>query len=177
MFQAGMAVRAFSLLELVVVVVIVGVIAAIAVPRMSGFAAGSKVQAAASSARAMQEKVIEHQGLTGAWPSVIDPNWFMGGRIPANPYERTSPRVVQAVTGAADLTEPSIKILGSGRAAYWYNRTNGQVRIRVTDTGNAAATLALYNAVNGTGLTALNQTKVEGSGEGGTQIITFEIGG
>lgn len=157
--RSAMRSRAFSLLELVVVVVIIGVIAAIAVPRMSGFAAGSKVQAAASSVRAMQEKVIEHQGLTGAWPSTLDPDWFMGGRIPANPYAGSTPRGLQAVSGGADVSEPTIKTLGSGKAAFWYNRDNGEIRARVPDLGNASATLALYNAVNGTSLTAIADTK------------------
>lgn len=176
-----MTVRAFSLLELVVVVVIIGVIAAIAVPRMSGFAAGSKVQAAASSVRSMQERVIEYQGLEGAWPSAIDPNWFMGGRIPSNPYSGTSPRGVQAVKGGVEATEPTIKIVGGGKAAYWYNRDNGQVRARVADMGKASATIALYNVVNGTGVTALNQTVVEsGTVEPdaeATKTITIELGG
>ncbi|MCL4220346.1 MAG: prepilin-type N-terminal cleavage/methylation domain-containing protein [Phycisphaerales bacterium] len=177
-----MMVRAFSLLELVVVVVIIGVIAAIAVPRMSGFAAGSKVQAAASSVRAMQEKVIEYQGLMGEWPSTIDPNWFLGGRIPSNPYAGNPSRGVQAVNGGAGVTEPTIKVVGGGKAAYWYNRDNGQVRVRVADLGNAAATIALYNAVNGTGVTALNQTVPESGGapaesKGGGKTIVIELGG
>lgn len=170
-----MRARAFSLLELVVVVVIIGVIAAIAVPRMSGFAAGSKVQAAASSARTMQEKVIEYQGLEGVWPSTIDPNWFMGGQIPANPYDARTPRTVQVVNGGASVTEPTIKVVGGGKAAYWYNRDNGQVRIRVAELGGPAATVALYNAVNGTKVTALNQGSlaVEESAEleGGQAIM------
>ncbi len=176
-----MRARAFSLLELVVVVVIIGVIAAIAVPRMSGFAAGSKVQAAASSVRTMQEKVIEYQGLEGAWPTTIDPNWFMGGRIPGNPYATTQKHNVQAVAGGAAVTEPTVKVVGGGKAAYWYNRDNGQVRARVADMGSASATIALYNAVNGTRVTALNQTAVDSgvSEEAveGTKTITIGIGG
>ncbi|KAA0215852.1 MAG: prepilin-type N-terminal cleavage/methylation domain-containing protein [Leptolyngbya sp. PLA3] len=177
-----MKASAFSLLELVVVVVIVGVIAAIAIPRLSGFAAGSKVQAAASSVRAMQERVIEYQGLEGSWPGTIDPNWFMGGRIPPNPYDGTSPRGIQSVNAGADVTEPTIKVTGAGKAAYWYNRDNGQVRARVANLGTAGANVALYNAVNGTGVSALNQTKIEsGSEEAETEddgeSIELELGG
>lgn len=168
-----MRARAFSLLELVVVVVIIGVIAAIAVPRMSGFAAGSKVQAAAASVRTMQERVVEYEGLNGAYPTTVDPDWFVGSRLPANPYEGTSPRGLQAVSGGADVTEPAIKTLGSGKAAYWYNRDNGEVRARVLDLGNAFQTLGLYNAVNGTSLTSIAQTK----GGEGSASVSFELGG
>jgi len=145
--------RAFSLLELVVVVVILGVIGAIAVPRVSGFAARSKVSAASASVRMIQKRIIEEEAAEGRYPSAIDPDWFSAGEIPPNPFEKTSPRSVQVVKAGASVTEPVNKTVGSGRSAYWYNMDNGSFRARVAAQGSTGATVALYNEVNGTTLT------------------------
>jgi general secretion pathway protein G len=59
---------AFSLIELVIVIVIIGVIAAIAVPRMSSGAVSSKVATTASNLNALRRAVdmftAEHEGRT-----------------------------------------------------------------------------------------------------------------
>ena len=171
-----MRARAFSLLELVVVVVIIGVIAAIAVPRMGGFAARSKTAAASASVRQMQELIVQYEGLNGTYPATLVPNWFAGGQIPANPYESTNPRAVQVVHAGADVTEPTAKTLGGGARPYWYNRDNGEVRARVPDLGHASATVSLYNAVNGTNLTAMSETKFNLVVDE-TETITVDLGG
>jgi len=42
--------------------------------------------------------------------------------------------------------------------AYWYNPDNGIVRARVTPQETVSDTLALYNEVNNTAVTAMAQT-------------------
>lgn len=59
---------AFSLIELVIVIVIIGVVAAIAVPRMSNAATNSKVATAAANLQTIRKAVdlftAEHEGRT-----------------------------------------------------------------------------------------------------------------
>lgn len=144
-------VRAFSLVELVMVVVILGVIGAIAVPRLSGLSERAKEKAAAATARAVQEKVVEYAALEGKLPTAIELNWFAGGVMPKSPYASgTDPRGVQVVNGGAGVTEPTLKVVSGGARPYWYNRESGAFRVRVKAGKTAGETLALYNAVNGT---------------------------
>ncbi|MCA9275000.1 MAG: prepilin-type N-terminal cleavage/methylation domain-containing protein [Phycisphaerales bacterium] len=59
--------RAFSLIELVIVVIIIGIIAAIAVPRMSSAADNASLKSVVGSQSALQKAVdlytVEHEGV------------------------------------------------------------------------------------------------------------------
>jgi prepilin-type N-terminal cleavage/methylation domain-containing protein len=164
--------RAFSLIELVMVVVVLGVIGAIAVPRLSGFGERAKVSAAAANVSIVKSRIEEYIAVEGVPPTAISGDWFAGKRVPKNPFATTGdPRQVQAVSGGVGVTEPSIKTI-EGRVSYWYNRDNGEFRARVATKGSAEATLAVYNTVNGTSLADANATAKDTEAETG-----FEIGG
>ncbi|GAB4384348.1 MAG: hypothetical protein Kow0022_06650 [Phycisphaerales bacterium] len=171
--------RAFSLLELAVAVVIIGIIGAIAIPRISGFADRSRIHAASATVRQMQSLVFQFEAENGVYPASVDPAWFADGKIPPNPLENADPRQVEVVRAGAAVTDPAVKTLGAGAPAFWYNSDNGQVRARVPNQGSASATLALYNAVNGTALSttgaSVGSTVVGGGAL--SKIVSGALGG
>ncbi len=61
--------RAFSLIELVIVVVIMGVIAAIAVPRLVGFEQRAEVNASLAGMRNMEKAMSLYYDLHRVWPA------------------------------------------------------------------------------------------------------------
>lgn len=67
MRSASTSRRAFSLIELVIVIVIIGIIAAIAVPRMSSAADNASLKSVIGSQSALQKAVdlytVEHEGV------------------------------------------------------------------------------------------------------------------
>ena len=62
--------RAFSLIELVIVVVIIGVLAAIAIPRMSSGADGAKTNAVKANLAVLRQAIELHKAERGRYPGV-----------------------------------------------------------------------------------------------------------
>lgn len=154
----------FSLIELVVVVVILGVIGAIATPRFSGMVARSKVQGAAGAVNAARSVIEEYRAVHGSPPVKVSAEHFHSEQLPRNPYATTLHQSIEVVSAGAGITEPATKTLG-GQTSFWYNADNGEFRARVPAQGSAAATMALYNAVNQTqvtGTTAVVDSKIVG---------------
>lgn len=168
--------RGFSLIELLVVVVILGVIGAIAIPRLGGMIERSRVRGAAGAVSAARSAIEEYRATHGGLPTTVDASMFYGGSFPRNPYAASHEVTgMQVVAGGATVTEPGIKTIET-KKAFWYNKDNGEFRARVANQGTNARTLALYNTVNGTSLTNVNET-TDPNIVGEKAELSFEIGG
>ena len=139
--------RAFSLVELIVVVVILGIIGGVAVTRAGSAADRSRSSAVAANVRIVQTKIDEYQAVEGVFPSTIEGGWFVSGSIPPNPMAANQ-NEVEVVSVGADVTEPRTKNANGSTKAYWYNATNGTFRARVAAAATDEATVDRYNIVN-----------------------------
>jgi prepilin-type N-terminal cleavage/methylation domain-containing protein len=158
--------RAFSLIELVIVVVIMGIVAAIAVTRLGDMSTRSKVAATRESVHAIQAVTEEAQAVTGQWPTPLLASMFAGGNWPRNAFLPTQ-RVSIDEVSTDDTDPPVMATQDVNDGAFWYNRKLGVVRARVPLLSSGAETLALYNAVNGTNATTLATGTGGGSVGGG----------
>ncbi len=144
-------------MELLVVAVLLAIFAAAVVPSFSGSTDDSKVSAAAAAVKAVQASVDRHYARTGEYPPDIDRAWFQAYKLPNNPY---MPAVADR---AANLQTISGKIYPTWKSdlrhdhPFWYNTSNGLVRIRVGYQGSESETIELFNRVNGTQVTSWDQ--------------------
>lgn len=155
--QTGM-----TLVELVVVVMVIGILVAIAARKIPGIHHDARTAAAADSVRMMQDAIDVETARTGAIPTDVDPEWFSSHRLPANPFA-PNPAVVVQVDASGDTARehPRNKVYvagGSTDGAFWYNSANGTIRARVERRKTNARTITLYNEVNRSNVTVLNQT-------------------
>ena len=163
--------RAFSLVELVIVIVVMGIVASIAMHRMGDMVSRSRITATRESLRAVQATVEEEQAATGQWPTPLLASMFAGGVGPRNALLPTQRVAIEEVS--SDATDPAIKATQDpSDAAFWYNRKLGIVRARVSLLASNADTLALYNSVNGTNAASLGAGTDGGGGATGGGGLT-----
>ncbi|HNS22808.1 MAG TPA: prepilin-type N-terminal cleavage/methylation domain-containing protein [Sedimentisphaerales bacterium] len=82
--------KAFTLVELLVVVMILGALAAIAVPRMISGATNAKINACETNVDLINSQIELYYADEGAWPRRLtevttDPNYFPDG-VPTCPF-------------------------------------------------------------------------------------------
>lgn len=137
--------RGISLIEVMMVVSILTILAAVVLPRFSYSQEETKHNAMAVTIKTIQKKIAEHHAVHGQWPATIDPNWFQPPVIPENLYRPgTNEIIVQNIPGKTELIGKHRR----GRELYWYNRVNGVFHTSVLWQGSDQATLDLYNRVN-----------------------------
>jgi len=76
--------RGFTLVELLVVVLILGALAAIAVPRIIGGATNAKIDACKTNVDLVNSRIEMYYATQGSWPGQLtnvtsDPNYFPDG--------------------------------------------------------------------------------------------------
>jgi prepilin-type N-terminal cleavage/methylation domain-containing protein len=157
---------AFTLVEILFVVLIISILAAVVIPRMSQADTSARIAAMASMVRNVRTLISFHSSsgqfplAPSGYPDAIAGDWWSGNRLPI--HEWTAQQIViETVDGAAGAIYPAGKTFDPSNALAanaWYNRTNGSFMIRVPDQGNDADTIALFNAVNVATITALGDT-------------------
>ncbi|NOX59614.1 MAG: type II secretion system protein [Planctomycetes bacterium] len=155
--QQGSIARAFTLVEVLIVVIILGILAAVVVPQFSNASQEATGASLKSTLDVIKDRVDyeKHQSPTSQYPTVISPTWFASQIGPLHPGNSFGVANVEVDTTAGRM-HPVNKVLVAGVAgAYWYNSTEGIIRARVKDQGTSASTLTFYNDVNDSNETTL----------------------
>jgi len=155
----------FSLVELLIVIAILAILAAMVFPKYQDFNREASAKSQASNVRLVREmiEVHRHSGLypldaSGA-PAQIHADWFKGSAIPENTWTG-APMVIEISADGADAIYPATKTFdpSSGDPNAWYNSDNGSFCALVIDLGDDAETLALFNVANSTNASGMAQT-------------------
>ncbi len=149
--------KAFTLVEILIVVIVLGILAAIVVPQFSSASQESNRSTLQTTIDVIKDRIdLERQkSPTSEYPTTIATTWFVGGQDPKHP-ENTFGITSVEVESAAGKMHPTNKVLKAGMGgAFWYNPTEGTFRARVADQGTSNATLTFYNEVNESNESAL----------------------
>ena len=149
----------FTLVEILIVVVILGILASIVIPQFSSATEQSKAVATASIVRTVQSKVFENYAMDGNYATTLEDSWFVEGSLPHNPLapEQQSPIVLYDNSAADNATHPADKLVTTS-GAFWYNPNNGTFRALVPAQDTEALTLELYNQANSAQVSSLAAT-------------------
>lgn len=115
----------FTLIELVIVIVILGILSAIAIPKFAGLTTQAKISAAKSGLGAIRSAVAIDYAKSAAsgrgrtkFPSAITAALFADNLVPKNPLNNSAS--VKAVTAAPAGTATSAD-------GWWYISASGRV--------------------------------------------------
>lgn len=142
-----------------IVVVILAIMAGVALPYFSDTSFEARVVTAQNVLRTMSTAldVYRIRYTKPNFPPTVMSSWFVGGVLPVNSFATDGSTAGSIeVVNIAGAVNPSGRTLGNGIAHYWYNRSNGVLRVRVPSMGTVAATNALYDRVNSVSQTFVN---------------------
>ncbi len=159
---------AYTLVEILLVVVILSILAAVAVQVFRTESENANVAAMANLVRSVQRRIDVHHAENSAYPATLDEDWFQGRLVSTRHPTHANP-----VWTSADPAKfyPTTKVLtNASPSTLWYSPFHGRFYARVPAQGNDALTLALFNQVNGTALTSLDQTESQTQMGGGVDM-------
>ena len=134
MLAAARKTRAFTLVELIVIIVVLAILSGVAIPKYIDYTANAKASAGKATIGAVRTAIANfyaNSALTGtaAYPTLVQMQTLgsvMQETLPANPYNNSA--TIAAATWAA--TPPV-----SGAAGYNYDATAGRFWLNSTTTG------------------------------------------
>jgi prepilin-type N-terminal cleavage/methylation domain-containing protein len=166
--------RGFTLIELIAVLVVLAILSGVALPKYFDYREKAQISAAQGARAALSTAVVnmhlanQSEGID-AYPAslgeVLDNDdskhlynpWWTPGMPVYIDDPNAGPEKMFVQTKLLDQS-PRPGAYGSG--AIWYNPTNGQVNFRVPRQSTGAETLELFNLVNQTNCSSMNQTAV-----------------
>lgn len=114
--------KAFSLIELLVVIVVIGILAAVVVPNTIMAGDTARVAAAGEDLRAIEKAIEGYRNKTGKWPSnagtAVLPTELESYFTKSNPFDKVTPiGGMYDYDGTSGTRGPLIKVVGtSGNA-------------------------------------------------------------
>jgi type II secretory pathway pseudopilin PulG len=144
-----------------VVVVLLAIFAAVVVINIQGTEKETEVPAALQVTQVISKQIDVYRQVHGKWPTRIEELWFQNYKLPVNPLVRDHPRTINSdIDGTNNPAKWHPENKTTSSFPFWYNATNGAVRIRVPKQATDTETLALYNAANGSNATSLGSTSL-----------------